>query len=98
MEKLRSFYAYLCGTNFAYLLILALVVKAIISDVSYATFLLTLPVLGFESYKLYIKHKTPDPVIINEEIRGELDKLKAKVNAGQFQKGMDAASQNKRYF
>lgn len=98
MDKLRSLYAYLSGKNFAYALVLALVVKAIVSDVSYATFLLTVPVLAFESYKLYIKTKTPDPVVINQEIKDELDKIKAKINAGQFQKGLDAASQNKRYF
>jgi hypothetical protein len=98
MDKLRSLYAYLCGQNFAYFLILALVIKAIVSDVSYATFLLTVPVLSFEAYKIYIKTKTPDPVVINQEIKDELDKLKARINAGQFQKGLEAASQNKRYF
>lgn len=98
MEKLRALYAYLCGTNFAYLLILALVIKALISDVSYATFLLTLPVLGFEAYKIYIKTKTPDPVLINQEIRDELDKLKAKMNANNFEKNLTQPAAAKRYF
>jgi hypothetical protein len=98
MNRLKAIYTYLCGTNFAYLLILGLVVKAIVSDISIATFLLSIPILGFESYKLYIKHKTPDPIVINEEIKAELDKLKAKVNAGQFQKSMDAVSPTRKYF
>jgi len=98
MEKLKSFYKYLCGTNFAYLLILGLVVKAIINDISIATFLLSIPVLVFEGYKLYLEHKKPDPIKINDEVLAELEKLKAKINAGVFQKGMEAASQAKRYF
>jgi len=98
MARLKAIYSYLCGTNFAYLLILGLVVKAIISDISVATFLISIPILGFESYKMYLKSKKPDPVVINEEIRTELDQIKAKLNAGQFQKAMDASSTNKRYF
>jgi hypothetical protein len=98
MDKLRSLYAYISGINFAYSLILALVVKSIIFDISYASFLLALPVLGFESYKLYIKHKTPDPVQINQDVMAELDKLKSKINAGQVAKNLEAATQTKRYF
>jgi hypothetical protein len=99
MNRLKLAYAYLCGTNFAYLLILALVVKALIHDVSYASFLLTLPVLGFESYKLYLKHKTPDPIVIDEQIRKELDNIKAKLNANTLEKGINApTTPMKRYF
>ncbi len=98
VEKLRSLYAYLCGSNLAYALILALVVKAIISDVSYATFLLTIPVLGYESFKLYLKAKKPDPIVINNEVMDRLDKLQAKVNAGAFEKNIIPTAPAKRYF
>jgi hypothetical protein len=98
VNKLHLLYNYFCGKNFAYLLILGLVIKAIISDISIATFLLSIPILSFEAYKIYIKSKKPDPIVINQEVMAELDKLKAKVNAGQFQKGLDAASPSKRYF
>jgi hypothetical protein len=99
MNRLKSAYAYLCGTNFAYLLILGLVVKALIHDVSYASFLLTLPILGFESYKLYIKTKTVDPVVLDGEIRKELDNIKAKLNANTLEKGLNSPTTPiKRYF
>lgn len=98
MNKLRSLYAYACGTNFAYLLILGLVVKALVSDISVATFLLSIPVLGFESYKLYLKSKKPDPVVINQEIKEELERIKAKVNAGAFEKNIAPNAPAKRYF
>ncbi len=98
MEKLRSLYAYLCGANFAYFLILALVVKAIVSDISYATFLLTIPVLAYESYKLYIKTKTPDVVVLDAELRKELDNIKAKINATTLGQGISGPAPVKRYF
>lgn len=96
MEKLRAVYKYISGINFAYILILGLLGKALISDVSYATFLLTIPVLGFEAYKLYIKTKTPDPIVHDRAIMDELDKLKAKVNATSMEKNLATAP--KRYF
>lgn len=96
MNRLK---AIISGTNFAYLLILALVVKSIVSDVSYAAFLLTIPVLGFESYKLYLKSKAPNQVVLDAEMRKELDNIKSKLNANAFEKGLTAASTpNKRYF
>lgn len=98
MDKLRSLYTYLCGTNFAYLLVLGLVVKALISDISYAAFLLSIPVLGFESYKLYLKTKKPDPIVINHEVMDRLDKIQAKVNAGAFEKNLSPNAPAKRYF
>jgi hypothetical protein len=96
MEKLRAVYNYASSLNFAYLLILGLLGKALISDVSYATFLLTIPVLGYEGYKLYIKSKTPDAVVLDAELRKELDNIKSKINAGNMDKGVNAMP--KRYF
>lgn len=98
MDKLRLAYNYICGTNFAYLLVLGLVVKALVSDVSYATFLLTIPVLSFEGYKLYIKSKTPDPIMLDAEVRKELDNIKSKLNANTFEKGLKSQTPTQRYF
>ncbi len=99
MNKLRSLYAYASGINFAHLLVLGLVVKALISDISVATFLLSVPVLGYEAYKLYLKSKKPDPIVINQEIKEELERIKAKVNAGAFEKNLSTpVSPAKRYF
>ncbi len=98
MNRLKSFYAYLCGSNFAYALVLALVVKAIVSDINYATFLLTIPILSYESYKLYIKTKTPDAVALDAELRKELDQIKAKVNATTLGQGISGPAPVKRYF
>lgn len=88
MNRLKALYAYLCGTNFAYLLILGLVVKALISDVSFPSILLSIPILTFEAYKLYVKSKQADPVAINHEIMEEINKIKAKVNAGTLERGV----------
>lgn len=98
MTRLKAIYAYLCDTNFAYLLVLGLVVKALVHDISYPSFLLSIPVLGFEAYKIYLNSKKPDPVAINKEVMEELDKLKSKVNANTFEKGMKASGVAPRFF
>jgi len=71
--------------------------------VSYASFLLTIPFLAYDAYKLYIKHKTPEPVQIDiavmkrfDQVQEEFDKLKSKVNANNLEKNIAAAP--KRYF
>lgn len=96
MEKLRAFRAYLSNLNYAYLLILGLVVKALISDISYAAFLISIPILSYEAYKLYIKSKEPVKHIHDKAIMDELDKLKAKLNANSLDKNINAPM--KRYF
>lgn len=96
MEKLRVIYKYLIGMNIAHALVVCLLAKALISDVSYATFLLTIPILGFEAYKIYIKSKQPVSYIHDKAIMDELDKLKAKLNANNLDKNIN--SPVKRYF
>ena len=103
MEKLRSAVKYLFGMNFAHLLVLALVVKAIVADVSYATFLLTIPVLSYEGYKLYLKSKNPSPIQINETIAKRLDAHKEELEAIKSKLKAETLNQNinnpiKRYF
>jgi hypothetical protein len=88
MDYLKNAYRRLSGLNFAHLLVLALVVKSIIYDISYASFLLALPVLGFEGYKLYLKHKTPEKIEMDAEIRREFEALKSKVSANVFDKSI----------
>jgi hypothetical protein len=83
-------------TDYARVLVLLLVAKALIFDISYATFLISIPVLGFEAYKLYLKSKTPDPVRIDAAIRNELDNIKAKLTAESLQKSVKA--EPRRYF
>jgi hypothetical protein len=94
MERFKA----LSGMNFAYLLVLALMVKALVADISYPIFLLTIPILTFEGYKLYIKSKQPDPVVIDAEVRKELDNIKSKLNATTFEKGLSAQKPVQRYF
>jgi len=90
MDFFRSAYTRLSGMNLAHLLVLGVVVKAIVTDVSYATFLVTVPVLGFEGYKLYLKHHTPSAIELDAEVRKELDNIKAKLNAQTLDKGIKA--------
>lgn len=88
MDFLRSLYNKVSSLNLAHLLVLGLVIKAIASDISIASFLITLPVLAFEGYKLFVKTKQPDPVKINEEVVKELDNIKSKLNANTMEKSV----------
>lgn len=96
MDKLRSIWTYISGMNLAHILVLALVVKSIIYDISYSSFLLTLPVLAFEGYKLYLKSKQPDPVILSREVQQELGDLKSKLTSLTMEKSL--VKPNQRYF
>lgn len=103
MEKLRAAQKYLSGMNFAYLLVLGLLAKALILDVSYATFLITVPILAYEGYKLYIKDKEPTPVQIDDAIlkrldaqKEELESIKSKFKAESFDRNINSSP--KRYF
>lgn len=88
MDFFRRFSSYIYKVNYAHLLVLGLVAKALISDVSYASFLITIPVLGFEAYKLYIRSQTPDAIQVDTELRKELDNIKSKLNAQTFEKSV----------
>lgn len=96
MDKVRSMLKYIVGMNFAHILVVGLLVKALISDVSYATFLLTIPILAYEGYRLFLKSKKPDPIHFDQELRKELDNIKAKISAGQIDQSMKKPMQ--RYF
>lgn len=96
MDKFLSVYNYLSSRNYTHFLLLALLVKGVISDVSYSVALLTVPVLLFQAYQLYIKTKTPDAVVLDAEVRKELDNIKAKLNAGSMEKSLNPVP--KRYF
>jgi hypothetical protein len=96
MLKLRSAYNYLCSLNYTHILVCGLVLKSIIFDVSYASFLLTIPFLTYDAYRLYIKMKTPEPIELDAELRKELDNIKSKLNAGSMEKNI--APTVKRYF
>ena len=91
------------GLNYAYFLVLGLLAKALISDVSYATFLITIPVLGYEGYKLYLKSKKPEPIQIDMAIskrldahRDELEAIKSKLKAESLDRNINPIT--KRYF
>lgn len=96
MDFFRLLYTRLSSVNFAHLLVLGLVVKALASDISYAAFLLTVPILAFEAYKLYIASKKPDAVKLDAELVKELDNIKAKLNAQTLEKNVK--SPMTRYF
>lgn len=98
MARLKSLWTSLSGMNFAYVLVLGLLTKALVSTVSYADFLITIPVLSYEGYKLYLKHKTPAPMILDAEVRRELDNIKSKLNASTLDKNLKATATPPRYF
>lgn len=95
MNFLKTSWSYILGMNLAYLLVLGLVVKALVSDISYPAFLVAIPVLGYEGYKLYLKSKKPDPVRVNQEVQNELEAMKSKLSGLTMEK---TVSPNKRYF
>lgn len=88
MNHLKKMASWLKSINLAHALILGLVCKSLISDISYAAFLLSIPVLAFEAYKIYIKTKTVDPVQLDTQVRQELDGMKSKLNAMTMEKGV----------
>lgn len=98
MDRLKSVWSYISGINLAYILCLGLLGKALVSDISYATFLITIPVLSYEGYKLYLKHKTPSPLVLDAEVRKELDNIKSRLNASTLDKNLKATATPPRYF
>jgi len=87
-EKIKLALAKLSGINLAHTLVLLLVIKAIIFDVTPATVALTVPVLAYEAYNLWLKSKKPDPIVLNEEVRKELELVKTKLNAVTMDKNV----------
>ena len=81
MDFFRFLYTKVSQLNLSHLLVLGLVIKAIVSDISIPTFLISIPVLAYEGYKLYLKSKKPEPVQINEAIMKRLDAHKEDVEA-----------------
>jgi hypothetical protein len=96
-EKLQTALKKLSGMNVAHALVLALVAKSIFIDVSFSTVLLTVPVLAYEAYELWLKSKRPNPVLINDEVKKELELVKGKLNALTMDKNV-GPGKNARYF
>lgn len=80
-EKLQNALKIVSGMNVAHALVLTLVGKAVIFDVSLSTVLLTVPVLGYEAYRLWLKSREPKPIQLNIEVQRELEQLKGKLAA-----------------
>lgn len=97
MDKFHIAYNYLSTRNYTHFLLLALLAKGLVSDVGYSTVLLTVPILLFDAYRIYIKSREPIAIVHDKAIMDELDKLKAKVNANSMEKNLSAAPA-KRYF
>lgn len=69
-------------------LVAAIAIKAVALDVSVAAMLVTVPLLAYEAYKLYLAQKLPNPVLISEEMRKELDNIKSKLNLLHVEKSL----------
>lgn len=83
---------WLQAVNISHVLVLGLVVKAIVSDVSYASFLLTIPVLSYEAYKMYLAARAPTAIKMDAELLKEIDNIKSKLNAQTLEKGIKPSS------
>lgn len=95
-EMLEKAKKYLSGMNVAHALVLAIVAKSLFSETPVSVVLLTVPVLAYEAYKLFLKSKTPDPVVINDEVKKELELIKSRVVAMSMEKNVK--SDKVRYF
>lgn len=80
-EKLQKALKFTSGINIAHALVLGLVVKAIILDVSLSGMLLSIPILAYEAYRLWLKTQEPKPALIDAEVRKELEQVKSKLAA-----------------
>lgn len=87
---------YVAGMNIAHLLVLGLIGKSLFTTLPATAVALTVPILGFEAYRLYLKSKSPDPVRINAEVQKELDQVKSKLTALTMKENIEPAK--KRYF
>lgn len=92
MGLLNRIKSYLVDLDVTKSLILALVAKSVIFDVSYASALLLLPILGFESYKLFLKSKAPDPVRLNAELLAKIENIQSKLSAANLDKSVISPS------
>lgn len=88
MELFNHVKSYLTTLDVTKSLILALVVKAIVFDVSYASSLLVVPILGYEAYKRYLKSKAPDPVRLNAELLAKIENIQSKLSAVNLDKSV----------
>lgn len=95
-DTLKKAWRSIVGMNLAHALILGIVAKTLIFDISLAAVLLTVPVLAFEAYKLFLKSKTPDPIRMNEDVRKDLEQMKSKLSAMSMEKNVKSPTQ--RYF
>lgn len=95
MEKLKNLAAKVSQLNAAYILVLLLILKALVSDISYPTFLICIPVLGFEAYKLYLASKKPDPIKLSAEVQKNLDNMNSKISALTVERGLKAPAGNR---
>lgn len=93
MEMLKKLAS---GVYIAYFVVILTTIRALISsafDVHWTNYFavgVTLaPLLAFESYKLYLANKTPDPVKINDELLKEIDGIKSKMNLLQLEKSIN---------
>lgn len=59
--------------------------------------MLAIPVLGYEGYKLFLRSKKPEPVVIEGELRKEMDRMNNKLSALTMERGV-APVVAKRYF
>lgn len=96
MQFLKNAYNYISGMNFVTSLVCCLLLKALVADVSYATFLITVPILAHDAFKNFLKSKKPDPVVMDNEVRKELELLKGRLSGMNMEKNIPQAA--KRYF
>lgn len=98
MDKIKQFFDRLLRFNFTSLLVSALVIKAIVLDISYAAFLITIPVLAYEAYKIHLQSKIPTKIEVDTALLKELDGMKSKLNALTMERGTKPTSTTSRYF
>lgn len=88
MDYIKSFFK----LDLAKGLALCLIIKALVLDVSYPTFLLLIPILGYEAYKLYLKSQAPQKILLDAELRKELENIKSKLSVASMEKATKAQS------
>jgi hypothetical protein len=86
MNYIRSAYTYLFGMNLVYACVIGLLIKSIAVGINYPDFLITIPALSFEAYKLFLASKRPDPVRVSEEVQKNLDNITSRINALTLEK------------
>jgi hypothetical protein len=93
-KALNKAKAFILGTNFAMIGFVAFLSKIVLITPNISDAIIMFAVCGLYGYTLYLKHKTPDPVRVNNELEKRLNDMNSHINALKLERGMSEKKKN----